>query len=155
LSKTARYFNGEGYKYRTSKEGGGSPKRSNCHFTFQNVYDLLTNPSYIGVRRYKSKGEKKQVKAVWEPIIDGETFEKVQALLKENHCRGKPHEKLRYPFMLAGLTYCHECNSRMTGKSAYGNGGKIPYYDHAGQDKRFQCVEQKPKSCFPKRGKLN
>jgi site-specific DNA recombinase len=151
LSKTAVYLNEKGYRHRPVKEGGASPKRGVGHFTFKNVYDLLTNPSYAGVRRFRNKGEIQQVKASWEPIIDHETFERVQALLKKNHCRGKPHEKQRYPFSLAGLTVCHECKVRMPGKSAHGNGGKIPYYDHSSQTKRYQCVKEKPKPCRPQR----
>lgn len=151
LTKTARFMNEQGYRFRPIQEGGRGRRTGLGHFSFQNVHDVLTNPAYIGFKRFKSKGELKHAKAVWEPIIESDTFEKVQALLKANYCRGKPHEKRRYPFLLAGLTHCSECGERMIGKSAHGNGGKIPYYDHGTTDKRHQCAITKPRRCFPKR----
>ncbi len=150
LSKTAHYLNEKGYTYNPIKEGGGR-KKGTGFFTFQSIWDILTNASYAGVKEFKVKGETKHVKAVWEPIVDQETFARVQELLKKNHCRGKPHAKLRYPFVLAGLTYCDQCEDRMVGKSAHGNGGKIPYYDHGASLKKSQYAKQKSKSCSPQR----
>ena len=152
LSKTARHLNEKGFYFRPVKEGGRGLKKGLGHFTFQNVHAILKNPIYIAVKKFKAKGGAfQEAKAVWEPIIERETFEKVQALLKQNHCRGKSHEKDRYGFTLTGLASCSECGGRLIGKSAHGNGGKIPYYDHGSVHRLYQCTSEKPKNCFPTR----
>ena len=70
------------------------------------------------------------VKAIWEPIIDRETFDRVQAILAANYRRDKRNRANRYPYLLSGLVHCGECGDSMLGKSANGNSGKVPYYEH-------------------------
>ena len=150
LSAAARWLNENGHWLRKRTEGGGSKPR-NGYFTFQNLYKLLKSPAYIGLKRFKAKGEWKEVKAVWEPITDERTFYKVQALLKKNCGAKKAKSPNRYPFLLTGLVFCKACGESMTGKSAHGNGGKIPYYDHSSLHRRFQCTTEKPAPCGPNR----
>lgn len=84
------------------------------------VGELLENPTYIGHltqgRRkkvsYKSKKEVRVPKEEWiivknthEPIIDEETFNTVQELLKKN--KNEPQNKNGY--LLKGFLYCKEC----------------------------------------------
>lgn len=84
------------------------------------IDELLQNPTYIGhltqgMRKkvsYKSKKEKRVPKEDWiivknthEPIIDEETFNTAQDLLKKN--RNNTHGKNSY--LLKGFLYCKEC----------------------------------------------
>lgn len=86
----------------------------------ERISEMLQNETYIGNmvqgRRvkisYKSKKCVNQSPEHWvivegthEPIIDTETFEKVQALLdSRRHTRSRT-----YDFALKGLIFCHEC----------------------------------------------
>jgi DNA invertase Pin-like site-specific DNA recombinase len=53
------------------------------------IYGILTNKAYIGIRviNKRDKAEYEEVKAVWEPIIEKELFEKAQTILQENRDR--------------------------------------------------------------------
>ena len=86
----------------------------------ERISDMLQNETYIGnmvqgrVRKinYKSKKCIKQDRQDWivvegthEPIIDGETFDKVRVLLNSR----KYTRSRTYDFLLKGLIFCHEC----------------------------------------------
>ena len=86
----------------------------------ERISDMLQNETYIGnmvqgrTRKinYKSKKCVRQDRQDWivvegthEPIIDGETFDKVRVLLNSRkHTRSRT-----YDFLLKGLIFCHEC----------------------------------------------
>ena len=86
----------------------------------ERVSDMLKNETYIGNMvqgrsvkiSYKSKKCLKQEREKWvvvegthEPLVDTETFRKVQMLLNSRkHTRSRT-----YDFLLKGLIYCHEC----------------------------------------------
>ena len=146
-SRAARWMNGNGYQMKRDVYGGGQVKPRRGHFTFQNTYQILSNPVYIGVKRYQEGKETKEVKACWDAIVDPITFERAQSLLKANVRKKRPDYPKRFPFLLSGLVYCDECGVSMVGKTANGNGGKIGYYDHGNVHRRFQCVEVKPEKC--------
>ena len=86
----------------------------------ERVSDMLQNETYIGnmvqgrTRKisYKSKKCVKQDRRDWivvegthEPIIDGETFDKVRTLLDSR----KQTRTRTYDFLLKGLIFCREC----------------------------------------------
>lgn len=86
----------------------------------ERVSDMLQNETYIGnmvqgrTRKvnYKSKKCIKQDRRNWvvvegthEPLIDRETFSKVQALLESR----RRTRSRTYDFLLKGLIFCHEC----------------------------------------------
>lgn len=100
------------------------------------IEEILVNETYIGNltqgRRkklgYKSKKEVRTSKEDWiitpnthEPIIDKETFDTVQALLKKNRNKAKSKNKC----LLSGFMYCKECghaigiNKSSDGKRKY------------------------------------
>ena len=112
---------------------------------------MLINKTYIGIKVFKDGNKRVQVKAVWDSIIDKSTFDRAQQLLKKNHQRKKPHSKTRFPYLLSGITYCMNCGDVMCGKSAYGNGGKIGYYEHSWATKKESCLTKKTFSCNPHR----
>lgn len=78
------------------------------------VSTCLRNPLYIGMLPSKTDGQ--PYKGEHEPIIDKDTFNRVQKLLdaKQEHF----DEQLRHPFiakhLLTGLTYCGECGGRVS-----------------------------------------
>ena len=88
---------------------------------------ILKDPIYTGaliLNKYESDYLTKKVKKTkrenWklkenthEPIVDKETFEKVQELLNNNY--NKP--KRKYEYLLKDLIYCGHCHSKMQYKS--------------------------------------
>ena len=86
----------------------------------ESISDMLKNETYIGnmvqgrTRKinYKTKKCVKQSRKDWvvvegthEPLIDPETFGKVQALIESR----KRTRSRTYDFLLKGLIFCHEC----------------------------------------------
>jgi hypothetical protein len=139
LTRAAKSLHRQGVSFKRQMQGGGLSARLG-HFTSCNLLCMLKNKAYIGVKEYHTDGETKEVKAVWNPIVDEDTFERVQELLKNNYRRKKPESPQRYSFLLAGITVCGQCGERLSGKSAHGNGGKIPYYEHNWTTKRQSCL---------------
>ena len=90
----------------------------------ERISDMLQNETYIGNMvqgrsvkiSYKSKKCLRQSPENWvivegthEPIIDPETFQKVQMLVNSRkHTRSRT-----YDFLLKGLIFCHECGYPM------------------------------------------
>lgn len=146
LSLAAKWLNEHGYKPKDRIEGGSGKIRTPQYYS-ENLYKILTNKSYIGVRRYKEGNEAKETKAVWKPIVAEETFYQVQKMLKMNKSKKKPASKERFPYLLSGLVHCAECGDAMCGKSAHGNGGKIGYYEHSWAVKRQACLTDKVFDC--------
>ena len=86
----------------------------------ERISDMLQNETYIGSMvqgrsariSYKSKKCRRRAPADWvvvegthEPLVDTETFQRVQALLQSRrHTRSRT-----YDFPLKGLIFCHEC----------------------------------------------
>ena len=86
----------------------------------ERISEMLQNETYIGNMvqgrsvkiSYKSKKCLRQAPANWvvvegthEPLVDGETFRKVQLLVgSRKHTRSRT-----YDFLLKGLIFCHEC----------------------------------------------
>ena len=150
LSKAGLSLNERGYRMPRRRNGGGAKARMG-HFTLENLYNLLTNPMYVGLRRYQLKGEVLTTKAVWEPIIDEKTFQKVAEVLKRNFRRLKSHSARRHPYLLSGILHCGKCGDRLCGKTAHGSHGKFPYYEHSWSTKRQACLNKKIFACNPNR----
>ena len=150
LAEAGKSLNNRGFRLPRRRRCGGDRVRLG-YFTIENVHAILTNPMYAGRRVYKAHDEKKMVKAVWKPIIPEKTFDTVQKALKKNHRCHKPHSNKRYPYQLSGILYCGKCGDRLCGKSANGNGGKIPYYEHSWSTKRQACLNKKVFACNPNR----
>ncbi len=148
LTKTAQSLNERGLVIKKEKQGGN--QRLGV-FTFDNVYRILTNKSYCGIKHYEnSKGWILETRAVWDPIVSEDIFEKVRALLKKNYRRNRRSQHNRYPYLLSGLTVCGSCEQSLWGKSAHGNGGKVPYYEH-GKISKLETVVGPLKKCTPHR----
>ncbi|WP_270598954.1 recombinase family protein [Clostridium baratii] len=124
------YSEGHGYKAtvnRVNKEGHKS-KRGNA-FSTASIKEILKNPVYIGKIRYNVRqdwNEKRRkninpnpilVDGEHDAIIDNETWEKVQIILKD---RSKTHNRVYdSEFPLSGLLKCPVCGASMTISRSY------------------------------------
>jgi len=112
---------------------------------------MLRLKAYIGIKTYVQKEEMRETKAVWPPIIDESTFNRVGKLLDKNKSRYKPHKDGKFPYLFSGLTFCMKCSNHMVGKSATGRKGKVGYYEHSWATKRDSCLSKKMFKCDPHR----
>ncbi len=129
LAATAKFLTSNNIRLPKKVYGGGGVRES--QFTVDSLYRLLKNKAYIGIRVYQTKSGEEECPAVWEPIIDVATFERVNLLLKKNCSHKRTHGENRYPYTLSGLITCSQCGGSMSGKSAHGcNGQKVGYYEH-------------------------
>ena len=153
LAATAQWLNQNRVEQPTRMKGSGKDRGKT--FRIDTVHKLVRNPAYAAIREYRTKkgpsASIEQTPASWEPIVDRETFERVQGLLAKNRYRKRTHLNLRYPFTLSGFCYCQQCGDRMSGKSAHGNGGKIPYYEHTWVTKHLEAGVRKRTKCEPYR----
>lgn len=138
------YSQGNGYKAvvnRINKEGYKTKK--NNQFAVATVKEILNNPVYIGKIRYNvrqdwSKKRRNKInpdpiisEGQHESIIDIETWNKVQVILKE---RSKKHNKVYdSEFPLTGILKCPVCGagmtiSRSTSKRKDGTKRVLEYY---------------------------
>jgi site-specific DNA recombinase len=97
------------------------------------VHRILTRRTYMGEHEFNKRSKTKALKPVSEivvvpvpPIIDRETFDAVQALLKARHPTVTPSAIISDPTMLTGLIHCAKCGGAMTIRT--GKGGRYRYY---------------------------
>ncbi len=150
LARAAIWLNDNGHKPQRHREGGGRFSRVG-HFTVDNLQAILRNKAYIGIKVFTHRGESKEAKAVWTPLIDQVTFERVGKILEKNKSRYKPSKEGKRSYFLSGITHCQKCQSFMPGKSATGRTSKIPYYEHAWATKRDSTLTKKLFKCDPQR----
>ena len=105
------------------------------NITRSKVYTILTNKAYVGVREIYRRDEanRQEVAAVWEPIIDRQTFDQVQVALQKNRDRYNRHlDRGRFAYLFSGLIRCGNCGQRLQGKSAWSssNRHRYHYYSH-------------------------
>ena len=103
----------------------GTPGPYTGLWSSERISEMLKNETYIGNMvqgrmvkiSYKSKKCLRQapedwvvVKGTHEPLVDQETFRKVQMLVNSRkHTRSRT-----YDFLLKGLLFCHECGYQMS-----------------------------------------
>ncbi|MEI7974032.1 MAG: zinc ribbon domain-containing protein [Bdellovibrio sp.] len=75
----------------------------------------------------------------------------MQDLLKKNRNKPRRYLNKRYGFELTGLVRCGCCGKLMTGKSAHGSSGKIPYYEHGWSQKQQAFSQERKFLCKPYR----
>lgn len=117
-----------------ARYGNSAPRLKNA--TRSTIYTILTNKAYIGIKEiYKRDGPRaEEVPAVWEPIIDENTFAKVQKALQKNQNRYHAHsDRQRYVYLFSGLFRCGTCGQKLQGKSAWSSSthNRYHYYSHA------------------------
>lgn len=97
------------------------------------VHRILTRRTYMGEHEFNKRSKSKELKPKTEivvvpvpPIIDKETFEAVQKLLKARNPKVMPARVISGPTMLTGLIHCAKCGGAMTIRT--GKGGRYRYY---------------------------
>ena len=97
------------------------------------VHRILTRRTYMGEHEFNKRSKSKELKPTSEvvivpvpPIIDRETFDAVQALLKARHPTVTPSAVISGPTLLTGLIHCAKCGGAMTIRT--GKGGRYRYY---------------------------
>ena len=97
------------------------------------VHRILTRRTYMGEHEFNKRSKSKELKRTSEvvvvpvpPIIDRETFDAVQALLKARHPTVTPSAVISGPTLLTGLIHCAKCGGAMTIRTS--KGGRYRYY---------------------------
>lgn len=163
LADTVRMLSTAGFKRpeRTSRRGHA---RHGLPLSWSALAHVLRNPTYLGLKEVN--GHRKElpdeealalpeseryrlVDAVWEPLIDAESFERAGELLVENRARaGNAVGPKQFDYVLTGIIRCGDCGQVLEGASvrkkvASGDFSYYHYYRHDGA---------KPKSCTMQHG---
>lgn len=105
-------------------------------FTKSSLATLLHNEKYIGVYTY---GDLVRVEDGMPAIVDRETFDKVQELMKINR-RAPSHTWTHQEYILTDKLFCGKCGSPMVGESGFSKtGAKHCYYSCTGKRKKKTC----------------
>lgn len=109
-------------------------------FTHNSLRTMLKNEKYIGVYTYK---DEVRVDGGIPAIIDEETFQKAQVMLKVNK-RAPAHKWAKADYLLTEKLFCGCCGEMMVGISGTsGTGAKHHYYECSGKRER----RRKKNSC--------
>jgi site-specific DNA recombinase len=82
---------------------------------------IFHNQFYIGVMTWKGK----EALGKYEPLVDRDTFNKVQEIIKANSQQTRNNQRVYRDYLLRGLVWSDDSNSQMTGTLAK---GKFSYY---------------------------
>ena len=105
----------------TTKKGqlrGGRP------FDKGSLYQLLTNPVYVGKVRYKDEVHAGEHQA----IVDAGVFDGVQTLLQRNGRSGGRAVRNKHGALLRGLLRCRACNCGMSHSFSSKGSRRYRYY---------------------------
>jgi site-specific DNA recombinase len=111
-------------------------KRPPRPMTRSAVYRMLRDDYYIGVVTLAGA---KNPDGSHPPIIDDETFEKVQAILKAHALSGDRSRK--HEHYLKGSIFCGVCGSRLLFMACKGNGGRYDYFGCQARRKSGPCCQ--------------
>ncbi|WKZ83235.1 MAG: recombinase family protein [Acidimicrobiia bacterium] len=118
-----------GFRGHPTRKSPGKP------FNPSNVADMLHNRYYIGIVTWDGI----DYEGRHEPIIDLDTFDRVQQLLTERNISGEKTSK--HWHYLKGSIFCATCGSRLTVANAKGNGGTYQYAFCLGRQRRNGCTQ--------------
>ena len=107
-------------------------------FTHNSLRTMLKNEKYIGIYTYK---DEIRIENAIPPIIDVETFNKVQEMLKYNQ-RAAAHKNSKTEFLLTEKLFCGKCGAMMVGVSGTSHTGNRHHY--------YYCHDQRKKLCNKK-----
>jgi site-specific DNA recombinase len=103
-------------------EGAQAPRK---HGWSPNALQLiLANPAYRGLVRWNGEIHP----GLHEPLIDDETFEKTQEILRRRAEDASLRRGNASAFLLSGLVRCHHCGRAYVGTSAHGRSSRYTYY---------------------------
>ncbi|MCU0666888.1 MAG: recombinase family protein [Candidatus Omnitrophica bacterium] len=143
LVETGKALNANGFRTKgyTSRRG---KIRSPQKFGRTSTKTLLTNLAYIGKKEInknlKTQDQAKlaenyryrHVPAVWDPLVDEDTFTKVQHLLSVNAAtKHNGTTEFKHTYILnSGLLVCAKCDKPMEGTCGTGHQGNKYFYYH-------------------------
>lgn len=114
-----RSWVGKCWQTRAGRRRGGRP------FDKTSLYRLLTNVLYVGKVRYKDEVHDGEQAA----LIDADTFQRVQALLRSHGPEVGPPSLHGFTALLKGLLRCAPCDCAMTPSHTTRKGGlRYRYY---------------------------
>lgn len=94
------------------------------------LHFILTNEAYVGTfiwgQNSKRGLEPIRVENAWPAIVDKETFNRVQGLLKGRAPARVHPQRAASRFLLSGLAHCGYCGKALVGQDA--KSGKFSYY---------------------------
>ena len=109
---------------------------------------VLANPLYTGWIRVGTWKTFKQ--GNFPPLIDQETFDRVQAILKGRRPTLTPHERNHPDFPLRVFVKCATCGQPITGSWSRGRNKKYPYYHCPGRCRGINVRKEKLELEFTK-----
>lgn len=92
-------------------------------------------PTIVYGRNLSARWREQTFPGIHEPLIDQDTFDTAQALLKERGEDLAIRAASRADFLLTGFVRCGRCRRAYVGMSAKGNGGTYHYYACSGRQK--------------------
>ena len=92
---------------------------------------LLENEAYLGRVHWRGQS----YPGLHDPLVDVQTFQAAQALLRERGQDLTLRRGNRSDFLLSGVMRCGRCKRAYIGMSAKGNGGVYHYYACSGRQK--------------------
>jgi site-specific DNA recombinase len=131
IRAVTNHVNALGWKKKTYKTKGGKTPGGGP-FDDNTIHRILRNRTYVGCVVYKGEvydGEH-------DAIIDTETFEQVQTLLKTNKCGRGPRRQRNFEYILQGVLHC-ACGEPMTTVNGTSRTGTIYRY--------YRCFAQSRK----------
>ena len=107
-------------------------------FTHNSLRTILKNEKYIGVYTYK---DEIRIEGAIPPIVDLETFYKVQEMLRYNQ-KAAAHKNSKVEYLLTEKLFCGKCGKMMVGVSGTSKTGTRHHY--------YYCTEHRKKRCDKK-----
>ena len=111
-----------------NKEGISSPRGKGWGKT--TIYGMLTNEVYTGTLVWGKSSVRNlapiRVENAWPAIVDRDTFETVQFMLKERAPSYLHPKRAASNFLLSGIAKCGYCGKALVGHDA--KGGQFSYY---------------------------
>ncbi len=107
-------------------------------FTNNSLRTMLKNEKYIGIYTYK---DEIRIEDAIPPIVEKETFYKVQEMLKYNQ-KAAAHKNAKTNYLLTEKLFCGKCGQMMVGVSGTSKTGARHHY--------YYCTQQRKKLCNKK-----
>ena len=107
-------------------------------FTNNSLRTMLKNEKYIGIYTYK---DEIRIEGAIPPIVEKETFYKVQELLRYNQ-KAAAHKNSKAEYLLTEKLFCGKCGQMMVGVSGTSKTGTRHHY--------YCCTQQRKKLCDKK-----